>query len=373
MSNTDYRALFKHYQDELLLCKSSITSHEVESIATSFGVIHDSIAKPIKRQLMVGDVYFYSKQGVDIEYVLIENQSDAWLVLKVSDWVDFADQYDLIITHNEGQKMIELRSGAFVKTSLVRKSLFLGNVGRQAIETIETTLKSKDRFPAKNSGKELSTEWRFIQQRFHSVEADVMQQYLHVSLSDQPIPVPLPVPDEYYDATKINRSLVSSMRTWTSATAGLGIAGLVAGNLLLNKAMPILGFASFLPGVKSIKNIANLAIEFISSTDKKKIQRIALEQINKHGLSLLYTSPWMLLWSILKTSFQGNFSYYKQPDGELILRINPDLIGRKAIIKIGEVLVFEGILKPIFSLGMAVRISEKELKSLTSITTNEAA
>ena len=65
--------------------------------------------------------------------------------------------------------------------------------------------------------------------------------------------------------------------------------------------------------------------------------------------------------------FREDFSYRQEPSGEIILKINPMLVGKEAQIKIKDKMVFSGVLKPVFSLGNNISYSKYELAELTEI------
>jgi len=106
--------------------------------------------------------------------------------------------------------------------------------------------------------------------------------------------------------------------------------------------------------------------KFLSGSVPNSVQRIS-KIVENHGISILYTSPWALIWPALKDTTWNGFSYYKVPSGDIILKINPILVGKEAQIKIKDKVVFDGALKPVFSLGSDITDSENDLSDSIKI------
>ncbi|MDI9528605.1 MAG: hypothetical protein QM233_01590 [Candidatus Cloacimonadota bacterium] len=371
MPDTDYRKLFDLYLFENRLVRKAIADDEASAILSSLAIPDNAgDQQKAKRKIEPGNICCYVGEDCCLEYLVLEQNDNTWLVLKISSWIDFADQYDLIFSHDNEPKMIQLRNAAFVLPDIIEQSLCLGNAGSDILKLIQTTLLEKDRVAEDHSGTVLPIKWRFFQQYFHSIEADLMQQHLHHDWKNQPLPVPLPLPATLAKQQILytSPSSLAVMRSWTSALATLGKNSL---NQLINPLSSCSVFASCIVptplfGNPLVKNITEKVKRTLAGLNPKAPKQVK-ESVNNLGISLLYSSPSTLLWSTMNEVFREDFSYRQEPSGEIILKINPMLVGKEAQIKIKDKMVFSGVLKPVFSLGNNISYSKYELAELTEI------
>ncbi|NLH92984.1 MAG: hypothetical protein GX466_02010 [Candidatus Cloacimonetes bacterium] len=371
MPETDYRKLFELYLFENRLVRKAVADDEAAAILAGLSIPDNTNdqQKKTNRKIEPGGIYCHVGEDCCLEYLVLEQNNGTWLVLKISGWIDFADQYDLIFSHDDEPKMIQLRNAAFVLPDKIEQSLYLGNAGGDILKQIKTTLLEKDRVAEDSSGAELPLKWRFFQQRFHSIEADQMQQYLHHDWKNQPLPVPLPLPESLCKQEAAPKSTLDIMRSCTHGLDSLDKGALewytylhAENRLLLATAIdPKYVWYNALSTalIKSIR-------KFLSGSVPNSVQRIS-KIVENHGISILYTSPWALIWPALKDTTWNGFSYYKVPSGDIILKINPILVGKEAQIKIKDKVVFDGALKPVFSLGSDITDSENDLSDSIKI------
>lgn len=370
MPETDYRKLFELYLFENRLVRKAVADDEAAAILAGLSIPDNTNdqQKKTNRKIEPGGIYCHVGEDCCLEYLVLEQNNGTWLVLKISGWIDFADQYDLIFRHDDEPKMIQLRNAAFVLPDKIEQSLYLGNAGGDILKQIKTTLLEKDRVAEDHSGTVLPIKWRFFQQYFHSIEADLMQQHLHHNWKNQPLPVPLPLPAYFTKHQTSDSSYLAVMRSWTSVLTSLDNHFLNQPlNLFTSPAM-IVGLIAPIPLSRNalVKKVMEKVQKYLAGHDPNASKHIK-ESVNNLGVSLLYSSPSALLWTTMNEVFREDFSYQQEPSGEIILKINPMLVGKEAQIKIKDKMVFSGVLKPVFSLGINISYSKYELAELTEI------